>query len=340
MRINKSKRLLELDVFRGIAALSVVLYHYTTRYDKLYGHSKELSVYFPDGDYGVCLFFMISGFVILMTLERTQRSLDFIVGRFSRLYPTYWTAVILTFTVTSIAKLRGRGVYLGEALINLTMFQEFLNVRDVDGVYWTLSLELSFYIIMFIFYQTRLLKHLDLIAVGWLLLMLLTAGLENYVHVSIPSNIRTFLILEYIHLFIIGIMLYQLHKQGFSVGRWMIIGACLLAEKLYNSWESVLILAALVLLFYLALKGYLKFLNWQPLLFLGSISYALYLIHQNIGYVVIKLLYKHDIDGNITVLVALSLSIFLASLITFKIEQPMLRFIRGKYTKFLNVPSH
>ncbi len=88
-----------------------------------------------------------------MSLERTKRSLDFVVGRFSRLYPAYWAAVILTFTILSITSSPGKGPSWSKALINLTMLQVFFNVGDLDGVYWTLGVELSFYIIMFALYK-------------------------------------------------------------------------------------------------------------------------------------------------------------------------------------------
>jgi peptidoglycan/LPS O-acetylase OafA/YrhL len=80
-------RLLELDVFRGLAALAVVLFHYTTVYERTYDHHDEMLFDFSLGHYGVQLFFIISGFVIFMTLNRTKSALDFVVSRFSRLYP-------------------------------------------------------------------------------------------------------------------------------------------------------------------------------------------------------------------------------------------------------------
>jgi len=87
-------RLAQLDALRGVAALLVVGFHYTTRFDQLYGHAGEPLLSLPWGHYGVNLFFMISGFVIFMTLERTQRATDFVVSRFSRLYPAYWGALL------------------------------------------------------------------------------------------------------------------------------------------------------------------------------------------------------------------------------------------------------
>ena len=78
-------RINELDALRGIAAFMVLLFHYTSRYGSLYSQEQLFSV--PWGQYGVQLFFITSGFVIYLTLEKTRKPMDFIVSRFSRLYP-------------------------------------------------------------------------------------------------------------------------------------------------------------------------------------------------------------------------------------------------------------
>lgn len=124
--MNKSKRLFELDALRGIAALGVVLFHYMVAFADNYSHASEifpLFRYFRYGKHGVELFFLISGFVILMSLEKTKNGPDFVVGRFARLYPTYWTAVVLSFTVVTIAELPDLHIDWKDAVINLTMFQ-------------------------------------------------------------------------------------------------------------------------------------------------------------------------------------------------------------------------
>lgn len=87
---SRPDRLVEVDALRGVAALAVVLFHYTTRFTDLFQPGVPPAVSFPGGHYGVNLFFIISGFVIFMTLEKTARPLDFVVSRFSRLFPAYW----------------------------------------------------------------------------------------------------------------------------------------------------------------------------------------------------------------------------------------------------------
>jgi peptidoglycan/LPS O-acetylase OafA/YrhL len=54
----------------------------------------------PWGYLGVNLFFVISGFVIFMTLDRTLVPLDFVISRTSRLFPAYWAAIIITMVIT------------------------------------------------------------------------------------------------------------------------------------------------------------------------------------------------------------------------------------------------
>src|SRR5437867_8608517 len=66
-------RIAELDGLRGIAALSVLLFHYTSKFGELYGHQNPPPLEFGyGGTLGVQLFFMISGFVIMATLDRTE----------------------------------------------------------------------------------------------------------------------------------------------------------------------------------------------------------------------------------------------------------------------------
>lgn len=91
-----------------------------------------------------------------------------------------------------------------------------------------------------------------------------------------------------------------------------------------------LIVSCFFVLFLLFLKGWLKFLALPPLLFLGSTSYSLYVLHQNIGYVVMRELYALEFVLPTWVILGAPfiLSIVLAAVFTFCIERPALQFIR------------
>src|SRR3954471_5447882 len=99
-------RLVELDALRGVAVLLVVAFHYTARFAEAYPAAGAGAPDFSFGAYGVHLFFIISGFVIIMTVDRSERAADFVVARFSRLFPAYWTAILIT---SAVLWLPGRG---------------------------------------------------------------------------------------------------------------------------------------------------------------------------------------------------------------------------------------
>ncbi|WP_246956565.1 acyltransferase family protein [Brachybacterium sp. Marseille-Q7125] len=81
-------RFRELDDLRGIAAVAVVWSHLTTGYDSKYPDEPSAPVDLGWGAYGVQLFFLISGFVILMTVQRVQRPSGFVISRLARLFPS------------------------------------------------------------------------------------------------------------------------------------------------------------------------------------------------------------------------------------------------------------
>ncbi len=89
-------RIKELDILRGVAAMEVMFSHYTGSYDYQHGLKNSLGFSVTDGNYGVFLFFAISGFVILLTLQNCATALDFAISRFSRIFPAYWAAILLT----------------------------------------------------------------------------------------------------------------------------------------------------------------------------------------------------------------------------------------------------
>jgi len=336
-KTGAAPRLLELDALRGLAALAVLVFHYTTRYDNLYGHPARV----PDfalGEYGVQLFFMISGFVIFMTLQRTRTSRDFFVSRASRLYPVYWAAVLLTFAVTTLFGLPGLEGRWWEALVNLTMLQRLFGVPHIDDVYWTLTVELAFYALMWLVFVTRQLGRIELLGGLWLALMALYGVAERAGAAALSGPVANFLLLEHGHLFFAGILFYRLYVGGASRCTLPLLALAFAVQPLVGTPQATLVVAGFFALFTLFLGGWLRFLAQPPLLFLGAISYSLYVLHQNIGYVVMRELYALEPGLPVWLVLGapLLLSLGLASVFTLAVERPALHAIRQGYRKHLS----
>jgi peptidoglycan/LPS O-acetylase OafA/YrhL len=324
------KRYYELDAIRGIAALMVVLFHYTIRYSEIYENPIDPLFSFPFGEYGVQLFFIVSGFVIFLTLNRTTNSIDFIVSRFSRLYPVYWFSVVFTFIVVFLFSLPGREVDVQTALINLTMIQKWLGVENVDGVYWTLALELSFYIIMYCLFITKQLKRIHLISIIWLIIIIGSKFFEEINNVNIHGAIKLLFLLEYGNLFIAGIMFYKIMHERRNLD-FVVLCMSLIAEY-YLHGNTVFLIALYFVLFFLFATGNLRILSIKPLMYLGTISYSLYLIHQNVGYIIIRQLDANNMLNPISIIIVpLTIVIAIAALMQRYIEKPSLAFIRDKW---------
>src|SRR2546423_3808210 len=119
-------RLAELDALRGVPVLMVLAYHYTTRFGELFPLAAAPAS-FPFGAYGVELFFVISGFVIFMTLDRSERPADFLPARFSRLYPAYWAAVLTTTSVLWLFNGPLPAPPASQVAVNLTLLPALFN---------------------------------------------------------------------------------------------------------------------------------------------------------------------------------------------------------------------
>ena len=138
-------RLAQLDILRGFACLMVLLFHYTSKYAEIFSTDITTKLLdFKYGGLGVDLFFIISGFVIFLTIKKNTIPIEFVYKRFSRLYPTFWICVLITFFIIKSSDLVNYHRSFYELLINLTMVPDLFGVKRVDGVYWSLIPELFF----------------------------------------------------------------------------------------------------------------------------------------------------------------------------------------------------
>lgn len=338
-------RIQELDSLRGIAALVVLIFHFSLLQPNLLAFTKF-------GVTGVDLFFIISGFVITMSLERVQFGYQFVINRFSRLYPTYWTAVIFTFVIICINKSffgfePQNPLPTSDFFYNLTMFQYYFGVKDLDGPYWTMIIEMLFYIVMGYLFLTKSLKS----AVAILIPLILLGTVLTEFHWFQPFSMayfKNFPLAQSLPLFVAGILFYRL----FTKDKWkllnisLIIGCYFLQVLLFTKVgranyyishpEYKAVLAIYFVLFVLFVFGKLKFIVNRTTLFLGKISFALYLIHQYFSiYFLIPNLMKLGINYYIAAfLIALPACILIAAGITFFVEKPAGKWIKRIFNRF------
>ncbi|MEV0379466.1 acyltransferase [Nonomuraea sp. NPDC050643] len=140
-----------LDALRGLAVLAVLFEHLL---DPLFPEVRAtISPWFDFGQFGVMVFFLVSGYVVPASLERRGSVAGFWVNRLFRLYPLLIVAAVIgtVFGLVEVysalpGQLSGRPVTAG--LAHLTMLQDFLQVVSVVNVFWTLSYEMVFYLLV------------------------------------------------------------------------------------------------------------------------------------------------------------------------------------------------
>ncbi|GAB3199679.1 peptidoglycan/LPS O-acetylase OafA/YrhL [Pontibacter aydingkolensis] len=322
-------RLLFLDSLRGLAALAVALFHYTSAYRSYFGHSFSESFDFDYGLYGVELFFMISGFVIFFSFDRIKSSKEFLFNRAIRLYPAYWFCLIITFFAVHSFGLNELETSIPEMLVNLTMFQKLFGVKDVDGVYWSLFAEWMFYLMMLVLFVTKSLNRILYIGILWVTLGLINQFLFSF------GPAATILNLHYGLFFYAGILffLYLKAPENRKVIQGHLLFTCLAAIAMYmpKGGVQVAVITSFFVLFYLGINGKLDFLTNKVLLLLGSISYTFYLFHQYIGYIIIDQTKEFFGSSLFIIVPPLVFSLAASYAITIYIEQPIVKFMKSWY---------
>jgi peptidoglycan/LPS O-acetylase OafA/YrhL len=153
-------RLAWLDVLRGVAALAVVFDH--TSYYVLQHVRAIIYQWFDPGNYGVFVFFIISGYIVPASLERKGSVRTFWVSRMFRLYPLYLLAVgiAVALYLLHFGSLRGEGSDPETSILSqLLMMSNVLNGQNLPNVVWSLSYEMVFYLLLTALFIARVHKR-------------------------------------------------------------------------------------------------------------------------------------------------------------------------------------
>ena len=153
---------------------------------------------------------------------------------------------------------------------------------------------------------------------------------------AVATATRRVMLLDFVPLFAIGFLLYMI-KTG-TGKRWQNIVGVLVAAGVFHSIDhgkhNPAATALIIGLVTLSAYGKVPLLRLRPLVYISTISYALYLCHNNLGCALIRRFDDAGVPPQICFLIALGFSWAMAVIITNRIEQPITRRLRGAWNRF------
>ncbi|MBW4646356.1 MAG: acyltransferase [Goleter apudmare HA4340-LM2] len=287
-----------IDALRAIGALWVVLFHINSdgRLAELTNLLPEwfVTVVFKWGGLGVSIFFVLSGFVIAHSLREVKIDFtywkNFNLRRFVRLSPPYYVAIVVSLGFAFISShMKGEAFApMGEPLsfqrllAHLFYVQDIFRLTHIDDVYWTLCLEVQFYIVF-----CTLIALVQWLNSKWnwhfnrAVVFVPAAVLAALFPLGVfADNGRPFVFLPMWYGFLLGVFAYWSWHKQLQPKYFYLYAAVLLAGGVIKSSDfTIACVITSTLLLEVARANRMTWLSWGWLQFLGKISYSLYLTH-------------------------------------------------------------
>lgn len=352
--INTTMRYAHIDSLRGVAAILVLWMHSAGNFlmyssPTFQNIAFDLANQLDFGRMGVVLFFAISGFVIPSSLRGDVflAIKRFFVKRAFRLYPLYWASIPIG--VITWWYIWGKMIDVKAVLWNLTMIQGMLGYSSVMGLYWTLQVELIFYTFCIVLFLCRVLHSsitLALLVVVFSapLLMPMGASLVG-IDAGIDLNPETSMLLLHLGVMLWGALFRQWHDGVLKnfMARLIMYGYALFwvlssmaAINKFNSGHAGIELLRFWLPYTIAVIVFFACasavrVRYKPLVWLGTVSYSIYLMHMPVVHSILWLVRYSEITWikgwSLGAYMALIAAItILVAFITYRlIEQPAMR---------------
>lgn len=327
-----------IDAIRGAAACAVMLQH-SLYQSRLFGLNPDGSLpgFIPNwlelGETGVVAFFLVSGFVIPLSLEKTSDFRLFWIHRALRIYPLYVLIFVLMFTLKAGGTINSFGSFLANAVSHLLFIQEYVRQEGFVGGSWTLSLEAVWYVSISSLFLVSLHKKMNWIVGAAVIVSFASQGFCAAGH-HLPMGRLSMLLCC-----IIGLLCYRRSRLEVSSSNFGALFALLSTTIVLNllvglrlfpseqptatfqtaidSWGLAF---AIFFIPYVTRKSHLW--GHSVFAFLGRISYSIYLLHA----VVLFMLSKIDLEGFVLIAATFTFTIA-SSIVTYTwIELPPIRF--------------
>jgi len=312
---NKS-RIQILDGLRVLAILMVMIFHFYARYQgKYYTYDFKVPAILNHGRLGVQLFFIISGFVITLTLAKSKTFLEFMIKRFIRLLPGMVicaTCTFLFFWMFDKNDLIPRCKDIYNLLVSFTFISPALlnsifgtNLEYIDGSYWTIWTELQFYvlggIIYFVSPKNFMRNYLVLVVLTFPITYFFTSphfagtaaklfGTDG-AH-SADNLFKIFNLFPQNGWFLAGVVLNRIYFAKRKDAKLVLLFAAILAVEMLtlSNIHITMIISGFLIIFLLFIykPNYLSFLSSPMLSKIGVASYSIYLIHEYVGFLIMN----------------------------------------------------
>jgi peptidoglycan/LPS O-acetylase OafA/YrhL len=348
---NQPGRLTTIDGVRGSAAMAVVFFHLhgnleTEMAGWLYGVPAWV---FSHGDLGVPIFFVLSGFVITLSVGWREISAAFAwrfaLRRSIRLDPPYWVSIALAFGLFGVEmrlfpELHRTFPSVPQTLAHLFYLQDILGYGNIVIIYWTLCYEIQFYLFLLLclyggqralrLADTRQVLGNPTFLVCGIALALLSL-LQFFHRIDIARNA---FFVRYWFCFSLGMFCYW-SVAGWITSRWFLIHCAMVLTAGVLAGTNATAIAAAAVGGFLFIAGKRnqnrRWLSGPVFQGLGKISYSLYLTHAIVGWSTISLV-KRLLGPTLSVVEVLAafgagvlVSITTAAVLYFVVERPTIQ---------------
>jgi peptidoglycan/LPS O-acetylase OafA/YrhL len=289
--------------------------------------------------FGVALFFLVSGFVIPCSLQRNSLG-GFFLRRFFRLYPTLWVVQAVVLAVLLLqSRYHGLPFPFGRsaAASNAVLINSYLGHPFIETACWTLLVEELFYALCAVCAWRGVLHRPATV----LLVALALAGLSlafGWVRPGPGPRWQQVMFWlgangSFVIFIFIGVVLHFLHQGAWRLrqggplvlalaGLYALCWSCGVVRHLGEqaTWVVSALAALAVFVPLLLLNRWLPYSRWLD--WLAEISYPLYLVHATLGYVVIRLVYLRTGSLYLGFAAAFAGAVALAALLHRFVERP------------------
>ena len=298
---------LNVQAYRGLLMIWIVLFHYTARITQLYPDYTFPVQFSNGGEVGVMYFFALSGFFFFKGIEKYERlgvvsTAKFALNKYWRLWTPYIISLIIIFAILRIFELPGRVPAIKNFLID-SIFLYHPHADYIDSAHWFLASLCLIQIVSALFLLIDRSKR-DVVILAFEIILFGALLVNSVTHDAITGQITSILCARSFLMFLIG---YNIFKHTWP----SIITGCALvayfAITISPLWVTIHAIITIFVLYSSIQIPHLKALHTA-----GNYSFPWYLIHQNIGYLLIIALYDNGCTNELFLLVPIAATFILS----------------------------